>query len=126
MKTGPVRDAQQTKHCVYSIPCDCGRCYIGETSRPLEVRIKGHKYNLTQGLLEKSKLAQHTYELGHQICWKEAKVLQIEPSTTYRKYKESADVSLVDILISQPGLDSSPIWTPVIAAEVKKLQLRPV
>jgi hypothetical protein len=50
MKTGPVRDTQRTKQCVYSIPRDCGRCYIGETSRPLEVRIKEHKYNLTQGL----------------------------------------------------------------------------
>jgi hypothetical protein len=27
MKTGPVQDAQQTKQCVYSIPCDCGICY---------------------------------------------------------------------------------------------------
>jgi hypothetical protein len=30
METGPDRDAQQTKQCVYSIPCDCDRCYIGE------------------------------------------------------------------------------------------------
>jgi hypothetical protein len=55
MKTGPVRDSQQTKQCVYSIPRDCARCYIGETSRPLEVRISEHKYNLTQGLLEKNQ-----------------------------------------------------------------------
>jgi hypothetical protein len=82
MKTGPVRDAQQTKKCVYNIPCDCGRRYIGETSRSLEVGIKEHKYNLTQGLLEKSKLAQHSYKEGHKICWNE---LQIEPNTTYRK-----------------------------------------
>jgi hypothetical protein len=40
---------QQMKQCVYSIPCDCNRSYISETSRPLEVRIKEHKYNLTQG-----------------------------------------------------------------------------
>jgi hypothetical protein len=33
----------------------CSRCYISETSRPFEVCIKEHKYNLTQGLLEKSK-----------------------------------------------------------------------
>jgi hypothetical protein len=76
VETGPVRDAQQMKQFVYSIPCDGGRCYTGETSRPLEVRIKEHKYNLTQGLLEKSKLAQHAYEEGHEICWNEAKVLQ--------------------------------------------------
>jgi predicted GIY-YIG superfamily endonuclease len=102
---------------VYNIPCDGGRCYIGETSRPLEVRIKEHKYNLTQGLLEKSKLAQHACEEEHKICWKEAKVLQIEPNTTYtyRKYKESAHMSLIDHPISQPSLDISPIWTPIIA-----------
>jgi hypothetical protein len=52
MKTGPVRDAQLTKQCVYSIPCDCGSCYIGKTSKSLEVRIKVHYYNLAQDLLE--------------------------------------------------------------------------
>jgi hypothetical protein len=52
METGPVRDAQQTKKCVCSIPCDCGRCYIGETSGPLEVHIKKHKYNVIKRLLE--------------------------------------------------------------------------
>jgi hypothetical protein len=85
MKTGPVRDAQQTKQCVSSIPCYCGRRYIGETRKPVEVRIKEHKYNLAEGLFEKSKLAQHAYEEAHKICWNEAKVLQIEPKTTYRK-----------------------------------------
>jgi hypothetical protein len=120
MKTGPVRDIQQTKQCVYSILFDCGRCYIGETGRPLEVRIKEHKYNLTQCLLEKSKLSQHAYEEGHKICWSEPKVLQIEPNTTHKKYKESTHMSLLDHQISQPSLDISPIWTPVISAEVKE------
>jgi hypothetical protein len=73
MKTGLVRDAQQMKQCVCNSPYDHGRCCISETSRPVEVLIKEHKYNLTQGLLEKSKLAQHVYEEGHKICWKEAK-----------------------------------------------------
>jgi hypothetical protein len=49
-----------------------------ETSRLLEVCIKEPKYNLTQGLLEKSKIAQHVYKEGHKICWNELKVLQIE------------------------------------------------
>jgi hypothetical protein len=69
MKTGPVTDAQQMKQCVYNIPCDCGWCYTGKTSRPLEVHIKEHKYNLTQGLLEKSKSAHHAYKEGDEILW---------------------------------------------------------
>jgi hypothetical protein len=111
MKTGPVRDAQQPKQCVYRIPCDCGRYYISETRRPVEVRIKELKYNLTQGLHEKLKVVQHAYEEDHKICW---------------KYKESAHISLLDHPISQPSLDISPIWPAVITAEVKKLQPRPV
>jgi hypothetical protein len=75
---------------------------------------------------KKSKLAKHVYEEGHKICRKDVKILQIEPNTTYRKHKESVHMSLVDHPISQPSLDISPIWTPVIAAEVRKLQLRPV
>jgi hypothetical protein len=120
MKTGPVGGAQQTKQYVYNIPCVCGRCYIGDTSRHLEVCIKEVKYNLSQGLLENSKLTQHVYEEGHKICWNEAKVLQIEPNATYRKYKEIAHMSLIAYLISQPSLEISPIWTLAITAEVKK------
>jgi hypothetical protein len=74
-------------------------------------------------MLEKSKSTQHAYEGGQKICWKEAKVLQIEPNTTYRKYKQSAHMSLVDHPINQPSLDISAIWTPVNTAEVRKLRL---
>jgi hypothetical protein len=35
----------------------------------------------------------HAHEEGHRICWKDANVLQIEPNTTRRKYKEYAHVS---------------------------------
>jgi hypothetical protein len=97
----------------------------GETSRPLEVCIKEHKDSLIQSLLENSKLTQHAYKEGHKIFWKEEKILQIEPNTIYRKHKESAHVSFVDHIICQLSLDISIIWTPIIAAEVRKLQLRP-
>jgi hypothetical protein len=57
---------------------------------------------------------------------KEAKVMRNEPNTTYRKYKESADMSLAAHPISKPRLDIYPIWTPIIAAEERKLQLSSV
>jgi hypothetical protein len=77
-------------------------------------------YGLKQGLLEKSKLAPHAYEEGRRIRWKEAKVLEMEQNTTHRKHKESAHMPLLDHAISQASLDISPVWTPVITAEVKK------
>jgi hypothetical protein len=51
VKTRPERDPQQTARCVYSILCECGRSYIGETGRPLAVLLREHKHNLKEGLL---------------------------------------------------------------------------
>jgi hypothetical protein len=86
MKTRPERDPQETAQCVYSIPCESGRSYIGETRRPLAVRLCEHRHNL-KGLLEKSKLAQHAYEEGYRIGWDEARVLKTESDSRYRKYR---------------------------------------
>jgi hypothetical protein len=63
-RTTPERDPKQTAHCVYTISCECGRSYSGKTCRPLTVRLCKHRHNLREGLLEKSKLAQHAYEEG--------------------------------------------------------------
>jgi hypothetical protein len=79
--------------------------------------VHEQKYNLTKGLLEKSKLAQYVYEEGHKLCWRNVKVLQIELNTTYKKYKKSAHIFLAHLL-SQLSLDASPNLTPIIAAEV--------
>jgi hypothetical protein len=85
MKTRPERDPQQTEQCIYSIPCECGRSYIDETGRPLAVWLCEHRHDLQQGLLEKSKLAQHTYEEGHRVGWNEAMILEDESNSRYRK-----------------------------------------
>jgi hypothetical protein len=59
MKTRLERDPQQMAHCIYSIPYECGRSYTSETGRWLDVRLSKHRQNLKEGLLGKSKLAQH-------------------------------------------------------------------
>jgi hypothetical protein len=41
------------------------------------VRIREHRYNLKQGLIEKSKLAQHAYEEDHRVSWDEVRVLSL-------------------------------------------------
>jgi predicted GIY-YIG superfamily endonuclease len=110
------------RQCIYSIHCECGRCYIGETGRPLGIRIWEHMNNLKQGLLEKSRLAEHAYEEGHRIQWKEAKTIQIEANNIYRKYKEAALMACITNPISQPSLEFSPTWIPLICEEVGRLQ----
>jgi hypothetical protein len=57
--TRPNRKVQDTRQCIYSIPCDCGRCHIRETSRSLSIWIGEHMNNSKQGLVEKSRLEKH-------------------------------------------------------------------
>jgi hypothetical protein len=64
MKTRLERDPQQMAECIYSIPCECGRSYIGETGRPLAMRL---------------------CEEGHSVGWDEAGILEIESNSRYRK-----------------------------------------
>jgi predicted GIY-YIG superfamily endonuclease len=46
VRTRPKSDPQQMANCVYTIPCECDKNYIGETGRPLVVRIPEHRHNL--------------------------------------------------------------------------------
>jgi hypothetical protein len=105
--------------CVYSIPCECGRSYTGETSRPLAVWLREHRHNLEEGLLEKSKLAQHVYEENHRVFWDEARILEIESNSRHRIYKESAHMVWLKNAVSQPSLDLSHSC-PLIIDEVTK------
>jgi hypothetical protein len=81
-----------------------------------------NRHNLQQGLLEKSKLAPHAYEEGRRIGWDDAKILEIESNSRFRKYKESAHMACLTNPISQPNLDISPIWIPFISNEVSNSQ----
>src|SRR5579872_481203 len=47
-KTRP-ESSSQGKECVYQIPCECGESYIGETKRPLNVRLSEHKKYTQKG-----------------------------------------------------------------------------
>jgi hypothetical protein len=109
MKTRPKRDPQQTVQCAYSIFRECGRSYIGETGRHLPVRLREHTHNLKEGLLENSKLAAHAYEGGHRVGWSEARVLEIEDNSRYKKCKESAYMTCLTNPISQLNLNISSI-----------------
>jgi hypothetical protein len=92
---------------------------MSETGRPLAVQIREHRHNLKEGLLEKSKLAQHAYE-GHRVGWDEARFLEIESNSRYRKYEELTHMACLTNRISRPSLDISPLWISLISKEVSK------
>jgi hypothetical protein len=70
-------------------PRESGGSCSGETGRPFASQLHEHRH-FKEGLLEKSKLAQHVCEDGHRVIWNEARILDLESNSRYRKYKESA------------------------------------
>jgi hypothetical protein len=42
----------------------------------------------SQGLLQKNKVPEHSYDEGNRIGWNELRILKIESNSRYRKYKE--------------------------------------
>jgi hypothetical protein len=43
----------------------CGKSYIGETGRTLEIRLKEHKNSLKKGDITTTKLAEHALNEDH-------------------------------------------------------------
>ncbi|GFG33694.1 hypothetical protein Cfor_02438 [Coptotermes formosanus] len=119
-KTKPNIDTLDRSQCIYRIACECGTEYIGKTGRPLNTRIRQHKYNLREGHFDKSKLASHAFEEGHKIDWINTIILQSQPNTIHRKYKEAAYMLRSNDPISQSSLDISRIWFPLTDKELHK------
>ncbi len=64
---------------MYSIPCSCGKVYIGETTRRLEQRVKEHQDICKRGDEKVSVIAEHAWQ---QLKIKEALHIKMTPDTT--------------------------------------------
>lgn len=63
-KTHKIEDfiTCSTDHVVYCVECPCGKLYVGRTTRPLQVRIREHIYNI------KKKLVSHNLSSHFLTC----------------------------------------------------------
>jgi hypothetical protein len=75
---------------------------------------------LVEGHLEQSRLAEHAFEDDNSVVWDQAKIPQIATNHVQRKYGESAHMSRLKNPISQPSVESLPIWFPLISKEFVK------
>ena len=77
-------------------------------------------WNLELGHLERSELAQHSFEVNHRVLWEEAKILEPEQNPMYRKYQEEAYMACLQNPISRHRVVFSPIWLPLIRDELSE------
>ena len=72
----PTTTKQDPSGVVYHIPCECGDSYIGETSRPLQNRIKEHQSSV-QKKDSKSAISDHIKtNPDHSILWNNIRIIE--------------------------------------------------
>ena len=86
--------ASMSSSVVYSVPCSCGKVYIGETTRRLQQRVNEHQDACKKGDEKSSAIAQHAWKEHHPILWKEAKIIDKANKTTELKVKEALHIHL--------------------------------
>ena len=82
-----------------------------------------HKRNTTNGEIDKSKIAEHSWEQKHRLQWDKASLIRKEENWKIRKLKESAFIHCTGHVISQPSIDISPIWLSIIRPKIKRKKL---
>ena len=62
---------------IYKINCDtCNSAYIGQTRRMLKTRFKEHFSHYKNNIPEKSSVAQHLIQSGHEITLDNMKLIK--------------------------------------------------
>ena len=85
-----IRNSPNTgEGAVYKIECGCGKFYIGQTGKTLDLRVSQHKYNVRIDD-RKSAITNHTRTCHFPIKWSYAKELYKNSNFIERNLIETA------------------------------------
>ena len=102
----PSTSKQDPSGVVYHIPCECGDSYIGETSRPLQIRVKEHKTSV-QNRDSKSAISDHIQvNPDHKILWNNLTILE----TNRHDFKIRKTLEAINIKRLNPSMNRDNGW----------------
>jgi predicted GIY-YIG superfamily endonuclease len=82
------------KYIVYSISCECGEVYIGQTGHSIDTRLKGHQQRLRSKYPDKSVAAECSVNLGHRTQLHHKAILSTKPRYMDRIIREAIGIEL--------------------------------
>jgi hypothetical protein len=100
---------------IYKIECSCGKCYIGETGRSFQIRIKEHGADIKNERIRTSALAEHSLKTRHHIRLEDTKILAKENHLFKRRIREAIEIRKHPSNLNRDsGLELSENWFPLI------------
>ena len=108
----PIESKHKTE-VIYSIPCECGKVYIGETGKTLTERLAEHR-RAVRRMDNNNSLAVHVQRTTHSITWDKAEVIEQENNKIRRKIKEALRIQNTDQCLNMDqGMQIDHIWRDI-------------
>jgi hypothetical protein len=79
---------------VYRIPCECGRVYIGQMGRSVDIRLKEHQRYIRLEHPDRSAIAEYSIEQGHHIQFHNTSILATKTRYMDRIVREAIEIEL--------------------------------